>query len=56
MGGSFGYRFDQHWSLMLTVDHESNGHSIFGIVCGGRGAETHNQGFNDYGSRIGYSF
>jgi len=56
VGGSFGYRFDQHWSLMLTIDHESNGHSVFGIACGGRGSDTHNQGFNDYGTRIGYSF
>lgn len=56
VGGSFGYRFLSHWSVMATVDHESNGHSVFGIVCQGRGAETHNQGLNDYGMRFGYSF
>jgi hypothetical protein len=56
VGGSFGYRFSEHWSWMVTVDHESNGHSVFGIACEGQGAATHNQGFNDYGTRIGYAF
>jgi lipid A 3-O-deacylase len=55
-GVSSGYHFNSHWSLMLTFDHQSNGHSIFGVVCDGRGSKTHNQGINDYGTRIGYSF
>jgi lipid A 3-O-deacylase len=56
VGGSIGYYFSEHWSWMATVDHESNGHSVFGIACQGRGADTHNQGFNDYGMRFGYAF
>jgi lipid A 3-O-deacylase len=55
-GGSSGYNFDRHWSLIVTFDHRSNGHSLFGIECEGSGAGTHNAGINDYGARIGYSF
>ncbi len=55
-GGSAGYRLSEHWILMLAFDHESNGHSLFDIVCAGRGQNTHNQGLNDWGARIGYAF
>jgi len=41
---------------MATLAHESNGPGVFGIVCDGRGEQTHNRGFNDYGMRSGYSF
>jgi lipid A 3-O-deacylase len=55
-GGSVGYSLDQHWSVMFTFDHQSNGRAIFGTECGGLGAKTSNQGINDYGLRVGYSF
>ena len=56
VGGSSGIHFDQHWSLMITFDHESNGHGIFGTECDGMAAKTRNQGINDLGARVGYSF
>jgi len=50
VGGSFGYRFDAHWSTMVTFDHISNGSGIDLTDCG------RNQGLNNYGLRIGYQF
>lgn len=50
VGGSAGYRFDRHWSLMFTFDHLSNGSGIGLTNCG------RNQGVNNYGGRIGYTF
>jgi hypothetical protein len=56
-GASLGYRFDEHWSVMATFNHLSNGKSLFGIDCGTNQAATgSNQGLNNYGIRIGYSF
>jgi hypothetical protein len=56
-GASLGYRFDAHWSVMATFNHLSNGKSLFGIDCGTNQAPTgSNQGLNNYGIRIGYSF
>ena len=56
-GASIGYRFNQNWSVMGTFDHLSNGKSLFGIDCGtNRAATGSNQGLNNYGVRIGYSF
>lgn len=55
-GGSLGYKLSQHWKVMFTFDHQSNGHGIFGTECDGLGANTHNPGINDYGLRVGYSF
>ena len=50
VGGSLGYRIDQHWSVMFTFDHLSNGSGIGLSTCG------RNQGLNNYGARIGYTF
>lgn len=50
VGGSLGYRFDQHWSVMFTFDHLSNGSGIGLTNCG------RNQGLNNYGARIGFTF
>ena len=50
VGGSVGYRFDQHWSVQFTFDHLSNGSGIGLSNCG------RNQGLNNYGARIGYTF
>jgi lipid A 3-O-deacylase len=50
VGGSVGYRFDQHWSVMGTFDHLSNGSGIGLTNCG------RNKGNNNYGLRVGYAF
>lgn len=55
-GGNLGYRINEHWSVMFTFDHQSNGHGIFGTSCDGMGSGTRNPGINDYGMRVGYSF
>jgi lipid A 3-O-deacylase len=49
-GASLGYAITPEWSAMVTFDHLSNGKSLFGTPC------HSNQGLNDYGFRIGYSF
>ena len=49
VGGSLGYRFTQRWSVMFTFDHISDGNLLL-RAC------PHNQGLNEYGLRLGYSF
>jgi hypothetical protein len=44
-GGNLGYRFDQRWSVMLTLDHISNGN-----LC------SRNLGVNNWGAKVGYTF
>jgi hypothetical protein len=56
VGGSFGYAITEHWTAMLTFDHLSNGHYIFGINCAGNIGSTPNPGQNDWGARVGYTF
>jgi hypothetical protein len=56
-GASLGYRFDEHWSVMATFSHLSNGKTLFGIDCGTNQASSgSNQGLNNYGARIAYTF
>jgi hypothetical protein len=43
--GSLGYRFDEHWSIMATIEHMSNA-----------GACSRNRGLTNYGVRVGYAF
>jgi hypothetical protein len=50
VGASAGYRFNPQWSIMFTFDHLSNGSGIGLSNCG------RNQGLNNYGARIGYTF
>ena len=50
VGGSLGYSLTAKWHAMFTFDHVSNGNLIFGTDC------ARNQGLNNYGVRIGYSF
>jgi hypothetical protein len=50
VGGSVGYRFNPQWSVMFTFDHLSNGSGIGLSNC------NRNQGLNNYGFRIGYTF
>jgi hypothetical protein len=56
VGGSIGYAITEHWSAMVTFDHLSNGHVIFGINCSGNTGPTPNPGVNDWGAKIGYAF
>ena len=56
VGGSFGYAITEHWHAMLTFDHLSNGHYIFGINCAGNVGPTPNPGINNWGGKIGYQF
>ena len=52
----FGYAITEHWTAMLTFDHLSNGHYIFGINCAGNTGPTPNPGINNWGGKIGYAF
>jgi hypothetical protein len=49
-GGSVGFVPIPRWNVTFTFEHLSNGNSLFGIGC------DHNQGLNNYGAKIGYSF
>ncbi|HET9904457.1 MAG TPA: acyloxyacyl hydrolase [Xanthobacteraceae bacterium] len=49
LGGSIGYRFSPRWSAMVTLDHISNGTGMFSDC-------PRNQGLNELGIRVGYSF
>lgn len=55
-GASAGYRFTRQWSVLATFEHLSNGRELFGINCGTNVGPGRNQGLNNYGLRIGYSF
>jgi len=55
-GASVGYRFSGNWSVMATFEHLSNGRTVFGINCGTNQGPGTNQGLNNYGVRVGYSF
>jgi lipid A 3-O-deacylase len=56
VGGSLGYAITEHWTVMATFDHLSNGHYIFGINCAGNIGPTPNPGINNWGGKIGYAF
>ena len=47
-GINFGYRVDQHWTIMAVFDHVSNAKSLSGCIT--------NQGLNLSGVRVGYAF
>ena len=49
-GGSIGFVPIPKWSVIATFEHLSNGNSLFGTGC------SQNQGLNNYGVKIGYSF
>jgi lipid A 3-O-deacylase len=49
MGVDVGYRFDQHWSVIATFEHGSNGEPVW--------SDCHaNRGLNVTGVSLGYSF
>lgn len=49
MGADLGYRFDQHWSLIATFEHGSNGEPVMSSC-------SRNRGLNVTGLVLGYSF
>jgi hypothetical protein len=49
VGANVGYRFDSHWSAMITFDHASNGEPTLSH-CGA------NTGISVLGLRVGYGF
>lgn len=55
---SLGYRFNENWSAIASFEHLSNGKQLIGWNCGtnqnlpGSG----NQGLNNFGIRVGYTF
>jgi hypothetical protein len=48
-GGNLGYHLDEHWSVMTTFDHLSNGNAVLGAC-------PRNQGLNEYGLRVSYGW
>jgi lipid A 3-O-deacylase len=57
-GASFGVAITEHWNVLGTFEHLSNGVGL-GINCGtnhGPTGNVINQGLNNYGVRIGYAF
>jgi len=48
VGVNHGYRFDQHWSVMLTLDHSSAGTVLTGCRA--------NESLNQVGVKVGYQF
>ncbi len=49
LGGDLGYRIDQHWSVIATFEHGSNGEPTLSNC-------PQNRGLNVAGVSLGYSF
>jgi hypothetical protein len=49
MGADLGYRFDQHWSVIATYEHGSDGEPVMSHC-------PQNRGLNIAGVALGYSF
>jgi lipid A 3-O-deacylase len=49
MGADLGYRFDQHWSIMATFEHGSNGAPTLSRC-------SQNRGLNVTGMALGFTF
>ena len=49
LGADLGYRFDQHWSVIATFEHGSNGEPVLSNC-------PQNRGINVAGVALGYSF
>jgi hypothetical protein len=55
-GFSFGMAITEHWNALATFEHLSNGKEL-GVNCGtNQAANGSNQGLNNYGVGVGYSF
>jgi len=55
-GASVSYQITDHWSVIATFSHLSNGREIFNTDCSTNQVRGGNQGLNNYGLRIGYAF
>jgi len=56
-GVSVGVPITEHWSVLGSFEHLSNGKSLFGLDCGtNQSATGSNQGLNNYGLSVGYAF
>jgi hypothetical protein len=55
-GFTGGFPITDHWSVLATFEHLSNGRGIFGINCGTNQGAGGNQGLNNYGISVGYAF
>jgi lipid A 3-O-deacylase len=62
-GVSLGVPITEHWNVLATWEHLSNGETFFGLNCGSnesQGGANHpggfNQGLNNYGVSVGYAF
>ncbi len=55
-GFTGGFPITEHWSVLGTFEHLSNGRGIFGINCGTNQVAGGNQGLNNYGISVGYAF
>jgi opacity protein-like surface antigen len=49
LGADLGYRFDQHWSVIVTFEHGSDGEPVLSRC-------PQNRGLNVAGVALGYSF
>jgi len=49
LGADLGYRFDQHWSVIATFEHGSNGEPVLSNC-------PQNRGLNVAGVALGYAF
>lgn len=56
VGGSVGVPITEHWSVLGTFEHLSNGRGIFGVNCGTNWVGGGNQGLNNYGVSASYAF
>jgi lipid A 3-O-deacylase len=55
-GTSVGIPIDEHWQVLATFEHLSNGRGIFGVNCGTNELPGGNQGLNNVGVSVGYAF
>jgi Lipid A 3-O-deacylase (PagL) len=54
-GASFGVPITEHWRVLGTFEHLSNGKPL-GVDCGTNQRPGANQGLNNYGVSVGYAF
>jgi hypothetical protein len=54
-GASFGVPITEHWRVLGTFEHLSNGKPL-GVDCGTNQRPGGNQGLNNYGVSVGYAF
>jgi hypothetical protein len=55
-GSSVGVSITEHWTVLGTFEHLSNGKGIFGVNCGTNEIAGGNQGLNNWGVSLDYAF